>query len=485
MSSLQNILNQINVEQWLGPKAPDVNQIQFDSRKVQPNDIFVAVKGFQTDGHEYISGALEKGAQTIVCESLPDELKSDITYIRVTDSAEALGIMASNFYGNPSTQIKLVGITGTNGKTTTVTLLHQLFLKLGYKAGLLSTIRNMVHTREVDATHTTPDPVQLNKLLSDMVATGCDYCFMEVSSHAAHQKRIAGLTFAGGLFSNITQDHLDYHETFAAYIKAKKMFFDGLPKEAFALVNADDKNGKIMVQNTLATKYTYGLNSLANYKVKVIESHIDGMLMAFDHTEIWTQFIGGFNAYNLLAVYATALLLDQRKEEVIQELSKLAPVDGRFQYLKSKSGKLAVVDYAHTPDALENVLTTIQEIKEGDKRVITVAGAGGNRDKTKRPLMAQIAAKYSDQVILTSDNPRNEDPEAIIEDMKAGVLPPFNNRLLAITNRREAIRTACMLAQPGDIILVAGKGHETYQEVKGVKHHFDDREVIQEIFETE
>jgi UDP-N-acetylmuramoyl-L-alanyl-D-glutamate--2,6-diaminopimelate ligase len=483
--NIQGILANIDIVKWMGPKEPEVNQIQFDSRKVLANTIFVALKGFQTDGHAYIDTAINNGASVIICQQLPETIHSGIAYLQVTDSAEALGIMASNYYGNPSAQLKLVGITGTNGKTTTVTLLHQLFIKLGYKAGLLSTIRNMVHQTVVDATHTTPDPLQLNKLLADMVSVGCDYCFMEVSSHAAHQKRIGGLTFAGGIFSNITQDHLDYHETFSAYIKAKKMFFDGLPKSAFALINADDKNGKIMVQNTQAKKYTYALKTLANYKIKIIESHIDGMLVAFDNTEIWTHFIGGFNAYNLLAVYATALLLGQQKDEIIQHISNLTPVDGRFQYLKSASGKLAIVDYAHTPDALENVLTTIQEIAAGNAKIITVTGAGGNRDKTKRPLMAQVAVKYSHQVILTSDNPRNEEPDTIISDMREGVLPPYTNKLLAITNRKEAIRTACMLAQPGDILLVAGKGHETYQEVKGVKHHFDDREVILEIFENE
>ncbi|PKP10279.1 MAG: UDP-N-acetylmuramoyl-L-alanyl-D-glutamate--2,6-diaminopimelate ligase [Bacteroidetes bacterium HGW-Bacteroidetes-4] len=485
MNSLQQIIQPIEVLKWHGAQNPTIGQIRFDSRQVLPNDIFVAVKGYQTDGHAYIAKAIESGAAVIVCQEMPAELNEKITHIQVTDTAEALGIMASNYYGNPSQQLKLVGVTGTNGKTTTVTLLHQLFVNLGYKAGLLSTICNKVHNQVLAATHTTPDPLQLNQLLAEMIASGCDYCFMEVSSHAAHQKRIAGLTFAGAVFSNITQDHLDYHETFAAYIKAKKMFFDDLTDASFALINSDDKNGKIMVQNCKARVHTYGLKSMARFMGKILERHIDGMLVSFDHTEIWTRFIGGFNAYNLLAVYGTALLLNQQKDQVIRELSRLLPVEGRFQYLKSKSGKLAIVDYAHTPDALENVLTTIQEIIEGDGKIITVAGAGGNRDKTKRPLMAQVAVKYSNQVILTSDNPRNEEPEAIIADMKAGVLPPYTNRLLAITNRKEAIRTACLLAQPGDIILVAGKGHETYQEVKGVKHHFDDREVILEIFETE
>jgi UDP-N-acetylmuramoyl-L-alanyl-D-glutamate--2,6-diaminopimelate ligase len=393
--------------------------------------------------------------------------------------------MASNFFNNPSTKLKLVGVTGTNGKTTTVTLLYQLIKKLGFKAGLISTIRNYIDTVIEDATHTTPDPICLNKLLAEMVEVGCDYCFMEVSSHSLHQNRVAGLKFVGAVFTNITQDHLDYHKTFAEYIKAKKLFFDHLEKDAFALVNGDDKNGRIMLQNTLAVKHTMALKSMANFHGKVLEAHIDGMLVSFDNTEIWTQFIGGFNAYNLLSVYAVALLLGFNRDEVIQTLSALEAVEGRFQYLKSKTGKLAIVDYAHTPDALENVLATINEINEADNRIISVVGAGGNRDRTKRPLMAAVAAKMSHQVILTSDNPRNEKPEDIIEEMRAGVLPPLNNKLLAISNRKEAIKTACMLAQSGDIILVAGKGHETYQEIDGVRYHFDDREIINEIFETE
>ena len=485
MKTLSNILANINVLQTIGDSNITISSIEFDSRKVEKNQLFIAVNGVDTDGHKYIDSAISNGANSILCEKLPEATIDNVTYIVVADSADALGVVSSNYYDNPSSKLKLVGLTGTNGKTTTVTLLYQLFIGLGYKIGLLSTISNFIHDIKVEATHTTPDPIHLNRLLADMVDTGCEYCFMEVSSHALHQKRIAGLKFTGAVFTNITQDHLDYHKTFAEYIKAKKLLFDNLDKSAFALVNTDDKNGMVMLQNTSAKKHTMALKSMANFKVRVIESHIDGMLITLDNTEMWTQFIGGFNAYNILAVYAVAMLLNQDSNEVIQAISVLKSVDGRFQYIKSKTGKLAIVDYAHTPDALKNVLSTIKDINEGGSKIITVVGAGGNRDKTKRPLMASIAAKMSNQVILTSDNPRNEKPEDIIEEMRAGVLPPLNNKLLAITNRREAIRTACSFAQPGDIILVAGKGHETYQEIEGVKHHFDDREIINEFFETE
>ncbi len=485
MKKLNDILSGITITTSIGQTNTGIGSIVFDSRKVNEGDLFVAIKGVAADGHQFIDVAIGKGAVAIICEELPSNTTQGIVYIQVADSSKALGILASNYFGNPSKKLKLIGVTGTNGKTTTVTLLYQLFIKLGYKAGLLSTIRNYVHDKAVEATHTTPDPVQLNDLLAQMVDTGCDYCFMEVSSHAAHQQRIAGLHFSGAIFSNITQDHLDYHKTFAEYIKAKKLFFDGLDATAFALVNSDDKNGSVMLQNTKAVKHTYALKSMAAFRGKVLESHLDGMLVAFDQTELWTRFIGGFNAYNLLAVYATALLLKQDREQIIHALSNLNPVDGRFNYIRSKSGKLAIVDYAHTPDALENVLNTIRDIRQGNNQIITVVGAGGNRDKTKRPLMAEVTAKLSDKVILTSDNPRNENPEDIITDMRQGVLPPYNKKLLAITNRKEAIRTACMMAVPGDIILVAGKGHETYQEVQGVKHHFDDKEIINEIFGEE
>ncbi|MDA3890285.1 MAG: UDP-N-acetylmuramoyl-L-alanyl-D-glutamate--2,6-diaminopimelate ligase [Salinivirgaceae bacterium] len=485
MRKVNNILSKIEVLQIIGDANVLISAIEFDSRKIETSQLFVAVKGYQADGHKFIEMAIDKGAVAIVCEDLPVNIQANITYLQVENSAYALGQMASNFYDNPSDNLKLVGVTGTNGKTTTVTLLYQLFKKLGYKVGLLSTICNYIDISIVDATHTTPDPVQLNKLLAEMVEVGCEFCFMEVSSHALHQQRVAGLNFKGAVFTNITQDHLDYHKTFAAYIKAKKLFFDALAKDAFSLVNVDDKNGRIMLQNTESVQHTLALKNMANFKGRILESHIDGMLISFDNTELWTQFIGGFNAYNLLSVYAVAVLLNQNRDEVFQALSTLVTVDGRFEYMKSKSGKLAIVDYAHTPDALKNVLITINEISEGNHKIISVVGAGGNRDKAKRPIMAKVAAELSNQVILTSDNPRNEKPEDVIEEMRAGVLPPLNSKLLAITNRKEAIKTACMLAQAGDIVLVAGKGHETYQEINGVKNHFDDKEVINEIFENE
>ncbi len=481
---LESLLKHIEPLKVLGQSTSPIGHICFDSRKVQAGDLFVAVPGTQVDGHTFIPRVVQQGAAAIVCETLPAELAATCCYIQVSNAAEALGILASAYYGHPSKDLKLVGITGTNGKTTTVTLLHQLFIDLGYKAGLLSTIRNKVHTQEVEATHTTPDPVQLNALLADMVEAGCDYCFMEVSSHAIHQHRIAGLQFAGAIFSNITQDHLDYHKTFKEYIQAKKAFFDTLSAKAFALVNSDDKNGMVMVQNTAAKVYRYGIKTMGDFKARFLEAQFDGMCITLNQTELWTRFIGHFNIYNLLAVYGAAVLLGQEEQEVIQAISNLKSVDGRFEYIKSPDGKLAIVDYAHTPDALENVLKTIQEMVEDGQRIITVVGAGGKRDKGKRPLMAKVAATMSQQVILTSDNPRDEDPDAIIADMKAGVLAPLNNKLLCITNREEAIKTACALAQPHDVVLVAGKGHETYQEIQGVKHHFDDKEVINQIFQT-
>lgn len=465
-----------------GAAPVEINQIRYDSRAVAPGDLFVAVRGSAVDGHLYIEKAIEMGAAVIVCEQLPEAIQGNVHYIVTDDSAKALGLMASAYYGNPSKKLKLVGITGTNGKTTTVTLLYQLFRKLGYKAGLISTIRNFIDHHEVASTHTTPDPVQLNRLLADMVSVGCEYCFMEVSSHAIHQQRIAGVSYCGAIFSNITQDHLDYHKTFKDYIQAKKLFFDHLPKQSFALINTDDRNGRVMVQNSKAEVHSYALNSMADFKVRIQESHLNGMLLTINNMDVWVNFIGNFNAYNVLAVYATAVLLKQKPGEVLEALSVLMPVDGRFQCITSPEGKLAVVDYAHTPDAVDNVLSTLQEFRTGNRQIITVIGAGGDRDKTKRPLMAQAAVKQSDKVILTSDNPRSENPETIIEEMKAGVLPPYNRKLLSITNREEAIRTACMLAAPGDIVLIAGKGHETYQEIKGVRHHFDDREVVKEIF---
>ncbi len=482
---LNKLFEDIKVKQWIGDKNVTISDIAADSRKVQKNSLFIAVRGVNIDGHQFIGQVVEAGASVVVCEEAPESPSASVLFVVVENSAIALGQLASNWYGRPSENLKLVGITGTNGKTTTVTLLHRMATQLGYKAGLLSTVRNIVGTREVEATQTTPDPLQLHRLLAEMVEIGCDYCFMEVSSHAAHQHRIAGLKFAGAIFSNLTQDHLDYHKTFADYRDAKKMFFDGLGADAFALVNADDRNGLFMLQNCAASKHTYALQKMADFRAKVLESSFDGMQLDIDGVEVWTSFVGRFNAYNLLAVYSASVLLGFDKTEVLTVLSKLGSVDGRFQCLRSKSGKTAIVDYAHTPDAIENVLNTIKNVTDGNHQIITVTGAGGNRDKTKRPIMAAIATELSDKVILTSDNPRNERPEDIIADMKAGVQAAYAQRVLCITDRTEAIRTACMLAQSGDVVLVAGKGHETYQEVNGVKHHFDDREVIKQIFDEE
>ncbi len=482
---INKLFEDIKIKGWIGDMNATIAGITSDSRKVAKDWLFIAVRGVNVDGHKFIPQVIEAGASVIVCEEAPANRPDNVLFAVVEDSATALGQLASNWYGRPSESLKLVGITGTNGKTTTVTLLHRMATKLGYKAGLLSTVRNIIGTREVEATQTTPDPLQLHRLMAEMVEIGCDYCFMEVSSHAAHQRRIAGLKFAGAIFSNLTQDHLDYHKTFADYRDAKKLFFDGLKSDAFAVVNIDDRNGMVMLQNCKAHKYTYALQSMADFKCKVMESSFEGMQLNIDGVEVWTSFVGKFNAYNLLAVYSASVLLGFDKTEVLTILSSLGAVDGRFQCLRSKSGKTAIVDYAHTPDAIENVLNTIKNVTEGDHKVITVTGAGGNRDKTKRPIMASIAVQMSDRVILTSDNPRNERPEDIIADMKAGVQPPMTNKVLTIVDRTEAIRTACMLAQPGDVILVAGKGHETYQEVNGVKHHFDDREVIKQIFDEE
>lgn len=482
---LNKLFEDIKVKQWIGDKNVTISDIAADSRKVVKNSLFIAVRGVNIDGHQFIGQVVEAGASVVVCEEAPENQPKNVLFVVVENSAIALGQLASNWYGRPSENLKLVGITGTNGKTTTVTLLHRMATQLGYKAGLLSTVRNIVGTREVEATQTTPDPLQLHRLLAEMVEIGCDYCFMEVSSHAAHQHRIAGLKFAGAIFSNLTQDHLDYHKTFADYRDAKKMFFDGLGADAFALVNADDRNGLFMLQNCAASKHTYALQKMADFRAKVLESSFEGMQLEIDGVEVWTSFVGRFNAYNLLAVYSASVLLGFDKTEVLTVLSKLGSVDGRFQCLRSKSGKTAIVDYAHTPDAIENVLNTIKNVTDGNHQIITVTGAGGNRDKTKRPIMAAIATELSDKVILTSDNPRNERPEDIIADMKAGVQAAYAQRVLCITDRTEAIRTACMLAQTGDVVLVAGKGHETYQEVNGVKHHFDDREVIKQIFDEE
>jgi len=479
---LSDILKTVETIEIIGNTEFPVTSIVFDSRKVDLGCVFVAVKGTQTDGHTFIPGAAEKGAKAIVCESLPNDLNNEIVYIKVANSSKAMGQMAAAFYDYPSQRLKLVGITGTNGKTTTATLLYHLVRKLGYKAGLLSTVRNYIDDKIIEATHTTPDAVQMNRLMRQMLDAGCDYCFMEVSSHAIDQQRIAGLSFEGALFTNITHDHLDYHKTFAEYIKAKKKFFDDLHPESFALINTDDKNGRVMVQNTKARVKSYAVNSAADFKAKILESHFEGSLLEIDHTEIWTYFVGRFNAYNLLAVFSAASMLGFEKEEILKVISELKPVEGRFETIRSVNGITAIVDYAHTPDALLNVINSINQIRNDNQDLITVVGAGGDRDKTKRPEMAKIASENSSKTILTSDNPRSEDPNDILNDMKVGVDILNQKKVLSITDRKEAIRTACLLAKGGDIILIAGKGHETYQEIKGVKHHFDDREVINQIF---
>jgi UDP-N-acetylmuramoyl-L-alanyl-D-glutamate--2,6-diaminopimelate ligase len=459
-----------------------VNEIVFDSRKAIEGNIFVAIKGTQVDGHSFINKVIEQGCKVIISE-VEVNVPSNVCLVRLEDTSLALGLLASAFYGNPSSQIKLVGITGTNGKTTSVTLLHKVFSQLGYKVGLISTVVNKIGETEIPSTHTTPDPVSLNALLKEMVLNGCDYCFMEVSSHAVVQHRIAGLKFAGGVFSNITHDHLDYHGTFKEYIKAKKGFFDSLPSSAFALTNVDDKNGMVMLQNTTAQKVTYALKSPADYKVKIIENQFSGLVLSIDGNEVWTKLIGSFNAYNLLVVYAVGVLLEQDKLELLTVLSNLDSVVGRFQQTRSNGGITAIVDYAHTPDALENVLQTIASIRTKNETVFTVVGCGGDRDTAKRPKMAAVACEYSDKVIITSDNPRSENPDDIIEQMMQGVEGQYFKKTLSITDREQAIKTACSLAQPNDIILIAGKGHETYQEIKGVKHPFDDMKVVTNIFE--
>ena len=479
---LSELFNGIGFSEIIGYEEKTVTGIEFDSRLIKPGFLFVAQPGVISDGHKFISKSIENGATVVVCEQLPEEISSNITYIKVDDSNEALGKLASAFYNFPSQKLKVVGVTGTNGKTSIATLLYEMFLQLGYKAGLISTISYRINKKEETASHTTPNALKIQKLLVEMINAGCQYCFMEVSSHAVHQKRISGIEFAGGIFTNITHDHLDYHKTFAEYIKAKKVFFDGLTKEAFAITNIDDKNGMVMVQNTLAEKVTFSTRAIANFRCKVIENHFDGMLLNLDGNEIWTRFVGKFNASNLLAVYATAIRLGQNKDEVLTIISNLHPVKGRFETIRSLDGKLAIIDYAHTPDALKNVLGAISEIRTRNEQVITVVGAGGDRDKTKRPEMANEAVLASDKVILTSDNPRTENPAQIIKDMETGVSAQFKNKVVSIENRREAIKTAALIAQPGDIILIAGKGHENYQEINGVKHHFDDKEEIENCF---
>ena len=485
MMKLEEILNGIHVAEIKGNITKEISGLEIDSRKIESGHMFVAVRGTQTDGHAYIGKAIEKGASVIVCETFPDNIDSDITYIKVNDTEDVVGKLATAFYGHPTSKLKLIGVTGTNGKTTIATLLYNMFRLFGYKVGLISTVCNYIDDEAIPTEHTTPDPITLNKLLGRMADEGCKYVFMEVSSHSVVQKRIGGLQYSGGIFTNLTRDHLDYHKSFDNYLKAKKTFFDNLPKSAFALTNIDDKNGLIMTQNTKAKVYTYSLRSISDFKGKVLEDGFEGMLMDINQIEVNVQFVGRFNASNLLAVYGSACILDKKPEEVLIKLSMLRPVSGRFETLRSNRGYSAIVDYAHTPDALANVLKTINDVLDGRGQTISVIGAGGNRDKGKRPIMAQEAVKQSNKVIITSDNPRFEEPQDIINDMMAGLTQEDKRKVVCITDRKEAIRTACMLAQPNDVVLVAGKGHENYQDIKGVKHHFDDKEVIREYFENE
>ena len=482
---LQELLTYIQVVEIVGNPQVEIKDIQSDSRLVADGCLFMAVKGTQVDGHDYITKAVEQGAVAVVCEALPDICPSDICCVCVKDSEEAVGKLATAFYGNPTSKLELIGVTGTNGKTTIATLLYNMFRHFGYKVGLLSTVCNYIDDKAYPTTHTTPDPITLNRLLGQMADEGCKYVFMEVSSHAVAQKRISGLRFAGGIFTNLTRDHLDYHKTVENYLKAKKKFFDDMPKDAFCLTNLDDKNGLVMVQNTKAKVVTYSLRNLCDFKGKVLEDGFEGMLMDINNREVNVQFVGRFNASNLLAVYGATCMLGKPADEVLRVLSLLRPVAGRFDALRSKRGYTAIVDYAHTPDALVNVLNAIHEVLDGRGQVITVVGAGGNRDKGKRPMIAVEAVKGSDRVIITSDNPRFEEPQDIVNDMLTGLDAIQRKKVLTIIDRKEAIRTACALAQKGDVVLVAGKGHENYQEIKGVKHHFDDKEVLHELFENE
>lgn len=480
---LSELLKNVKVIASQGNIDVEIKGVNIDSRKIENGHLFIAMKGTQVDGHKFISKAIELGAVAILLEDMPEELNEKVTYVQVASTEEEAGKVATMFYGEPSRKLKLVGVTGTNGKTTIATLLYRMFRELGHKVGLLSTVCNYINDEEVPASHTTPDPIELNSLLAKMVEAGCEYAFMECSSHAIHQHRIGGLEFVGGVFTNLTRDHLDYHKTFENYRNAKKMFFDGLPKTAFAITNADDKNRMIMVQNTKATVKTYSIKRMADFRAKILECHFEGMYLEVDGKEVGVQFIGKFNVSNLLAVYGAAIMLGKKPEDVLIAMSTLKSVNGRLEPIQSPEGYTAVVDYAHTPDALENVLSAIHDVLDGKGgHVITVCGAGGHRDKGKRPLMAQEAVKQSDTVILTSDNPRDEEPQAIIDDMLAGLDTTQRKKVLTITDRKEAIRTAAMMAQKGDVILVAGKGHENYQEINGVKHHFDDHEVIREIF---
>ncbi len=482
MKVLKDILYKVSLISTTGDMEVRVSSIVFDSRKADSKSVFVAIAGTQVDGHDFIDSVLEKGCHVIVCERMPETLKEGITYVQVTNSAKALGIIAANFYGNPSEKIKVVAVTGTNGKTTTVTLLHQLFIAMGYSTGLLSTVENKINETVIPATHTTPDAVSVQALLRQMLDEGCTHCFMEASSHAIVQERIAGLKLIGAVFTNITHDHLDYHGTFDEYIKAKKKLFDELPKDAFALVNGDDKRGSVMVQNCKATHQTFALKSPADFKAKIISNTLEGLELEINNKLIWFRMIGAFNAYNILGVLGTAVLLGEEEDEVLMALSGIRGAKGRFDRI-SIGGITAIVDYAHTPDALDNVLKTINGVRTGGEQLITVVGCGGNRDKTKRPIMAKIAVQESNKTILTSDNPRFEDPAEILKDMQAGIGPSEIRKTLTIVDRREAIRTACMLSKKGDIILIAGKGHEDYQEIQGVKHHFDDAEVVTEVLQ--
>ena len=480
---LNEVLKNIHPIKIVGDAEVEITGVNIDSRRIKAGHLFIAMKGTQVDGHQFIAKAIELGAKSILCEDIPEPV-GGVTYVQVASTEDAAGKVATLFYGDPSRKLKLVGVTGTNGKTTIATLLYNMFRKFGHKVGLLSTVCNYVDDLPIPADHTTPDPIELNELLAKMVEAGCEYAFMECSSHAIHQKRIGGLKFAGGLFTNLTRDHLDYHKTFENYRNAKKAFFDGLPKDAFAITNADDKNGMVMVQNTKATVKTYSTRTLADFRARILECHFEGMYLEIDGREVGVQFIGKFNVSNILAVYGAAVMLGKRPEDILLVLSTLHSVSGRLEPIRSPEGFTAIVDYAHTPDALANVLNAIHEVLDGKGHVITVCGAGGNRDKGKRPLMAQEAVRQSDRVIITSDNPRFEEPQAIINDMLAGLNDQQLRKVISIVDRKEAIRTACMMAKRGDVVLVAGKGHEDYQEIKGVKHHFDDKEVLHDIFKV-
>ncbi len=481
---LSDILYKVSIRSVAGSTGIDINDIQADSRKIKQGAAFVAVKGGTTDGHQFIEKAIQNGAAAVVAEIIPAEKNEKVAYVEVENSAAAAAYMANNFFGRPSEKVQLVGVTGTNGKTTIATLLYKLFTRLGYTCGLLSTVENRVGNRIVAATHTTPDAITLNQLLGQMVKEGCTHVFMETSSHAIHQHRVTGLQYAGGIFSNITHDHLDYHQTFDEYIRVKKSFFDSLPSTAFAISNADDKRGTVMLQNTNAKKYFYSLKTVADFKGKILDNSLSGLAMVINEIEVHFRLIGEFNAYNLLAVYGAAICLGKDKQEVLTALSELTGAEGRFDYTVSAKDKvIAIVDYAHTPDALLNVLATIKKLKKGFEQVITVVGCGGDRDKTKRPVMAEVSCEYSDKVIFTSDNPRSEDPAQIIKDMEAGLSAGARRKYISITDRKEAIKTAITMAKPEDIVLIAGKGHEKYQEIKGVRNHFDDQEVVKEMFE--